>query len=71
MVLEAICARALAVNPAERYATAAELEGALHGVLSGVGEDSHIRTLGRVVSNAFQSERAEREVLIANALQTT
>jgi serine/threonine protein kinase len=68
-LLDGICARALAVSPGDRYATAAELELDLQGVLAGT-EDSHARTLGRVVSNAFQAVRAEREALIARALET-
>ena len=66
-LLDAICARALAVNPGERYATAAELEVDLQAVL--VGEaDSHARTLGRLVSHVFAGARAERDALIARAL---
>jgi hypothetical protein len=68
-LLDGICARALAISPGDRYATAAELELDLQGVLAGT-EDSHARTLGRVVSNAFQAARAEREALIARALET-
>jgi len=66
-VLDAICARALAVNPSERYATAAELEFDLQGVLIGAA-DSHARTLGRLVSHVFSGVRAERDALIARAL---
>jgi hypothetical protein len=68
-LLDGICARALAISPGDRHATAAELELELRGVLAGT-EDSHARTLGRVVSNAFQAVRAEREALIARALET-
>jgi serine/threonine-protein kinase len=67
--LDAICARALATNPADRYPTAAELEIDLQHVLAGAA-DSHARTLGRVVSHAFATARAEREALIARALET-
>jgi serine/threonine-protein kinase len=63
-LLDGICARALAISPGDRYRTAAELELDLQGVLAGT-EDSHARTLGRVVSNAFQAVRAEREALIS------
>ncbi len=68
-VLDGICARALATNPDERYATAAELELDLQQVLAGAA-DSHARTLGRVVSHAFATARAEREALIGHALAT-
>jgi len=68
-VLSGICARALAVNPDERYATAGELEIDLRNVMVGAA-DSHARTLGRVVSNAFATARTEREQMIARALVT-
>ena len=68
-VLGGICARALAMNPDERYATAAELEIDLRNVMVGAA-DSHSRTLGRVVSHAFTTPRAERESLIARAVVT-
>jgi serine/threonine-protein kinase len=66
--LDAICARALAMNPGERYATAADLETELQQVLAG-SVDSHARSLGRVVTHAFAAARAEREALIARALE--
>ena len=66
-VLAGIFARALAVNPDERYASAAELEIELRNVMVGAA-DSHARTLGRVVSHAFATARAEREAMIARAL---
>jgi len=68
-VLDAICARALAMNPDERYPTAADLETDLRHVLA-AGPDSHARTLGRLVTHAFATARAEREALIAGALGT-
>jgi serine/threonine-protein kinase len=68
-VLAGIVARTLAVNPAERYASAGDLEIDLRNVMIGAA-DSHARTLGRVVSNAFASARSEREAMIARALIT-
>jgi serine/threonine-protein kinase len=68
-VLDAICARALAMNPDERHANAATLEMELRQVMAGATE-SHARTLGRVVSHAFASARAEREAMITHALET-
>ena len=61
--LEEICERALDPNPDFRYQTAAEMEMDLERVLIGA-EDSHARSLGRVVSLAFTAERAERQGLI-------
>ncbi|MEP6652017.1 MAG: serine/threonine-protein kinase [Myxococcales bacterium] len=61
--LEQICLRALAPNPDDRFATAAEMEDELRRVLPAV-TDSHARHLGKIVSLAFASERAERQQLI-------
>ncbi len=66
-MLDRICARALAINPGDRYATAAALQSDLEGVLAGMA-DSHARVLGQVVAGAFSEARAEREALIARAL---
>jgi serine/threonine-protein kinase len=65
-VLDEICARALAINPGERYATAAELEGDLQAVLIGAA-DSHARTLRLI--RMFAGARAERDGMIARALK--
>jgi serine/threonine protein kinase len=61
--LDSICEQALHPNPQYRYQTAAEMEEDLERVLIG-SEDSHARSLGRVVSLAFSAERAERQGLI-------
>ena len=61
--LDSICEQALHPNPQYRYQTAAEMEEDLERVLVGL-EDSHARSLGRVVSQAFAAERAERQGLI-------
>ena len=61
--LAEICERALDPNPDGRYQTAADMEMELERVLIGA-EDSHARSLGRVVSLAFTAERAERQGLI-------
>jgi serine/threonine-protein kinase len=68
--LDAVCLRALALDPSERHPTAAALESDLQQVLAG-SADSHARTLGRVVSHAFGAARAEREAMIAHALETS
>jgi len=69
-VLDVICARALAMNPGDRYQTAADLESDLHSVMAGAAE-THARTLGRVISHAFSAARAEREAMISRALDGT
>ena len=65
--LDAICARALAINPEARYETASEFENDLQQALEG-SASSQARDLGRVVSEAFSDERIEREALIAGAV---
>ena len=61
--LEAICARALDLDPDRRYQTAADLELALEGVLAGAA-DSHTRNLGKVMSLAFDVELSDRQAFI-------
>ena len=63
-VLDRICARALTINPADRYATAADLESDLRGVLAGVPQ-LHPRGLGdvrreRVFGGARRARGADR-----------
>jgi serine/threonine-protein kinase len=66
--LDAICTRALATDPDRRYQTAQEMEIELERVLVGAA-DSHARNLGKVVSMAFEKERAERHALIEQAVR--
>ena len=66
--LDAICLRALELDPALRYQTAEEMEMDLERVLVGAA-DSHARNLGTVVSLAFAAERAERQVVIERCLR--
>ena len=66
--LDAICARALDPDPDRRYQTAADFEMELEGVLVG-SADSHVRNLGKVVSMAFEAERAERQAIIDRCLR--
>src|SRR4051812_26534107 len=61
--LDSICEQALHPNPQYRYQTAAEMEEDLERVLIGL-EDSHARSLGRVVSLGVAAERAGRQGLI-------
>jgi len=68
-VLDRICARALTIDPADRYATAADLQSDLEGVLAGVA-DGQPRGLAQLVTRSFSEARAEREALIARALGT-
>jgi serine/threonine-protein kinase len=69
--LEAICLEALAMNPEDRYASAGEMEAELQRLLPDLQPlgDSHTRHLGRLVSMAFASERAERQAMIEAKLE--
>jgi eukaryotic-like serine/threonine-protein kinase len=61
--LRVITTRALALDPAARFQTAAELGAALEHV--GIdASDSHARRLGGLVSDAFAAERAQRRALV-------
>ena len=66
--LDVICMRALEIDPARRYQTAAEMEMDLERVLVGAA-DSHARNLGTIVSLAFEAERAERQAIIERCLR--
>jgi serine/threonine-protein kinase len=67
--LRAICSRALALDPAARFQTAAELGAALESV--GVdASDSQARHLGALVRRAFAGERAQRRALVEFHLRT-
>ena len=65
--LDEVLARALAHDPADRFATAAEFEAQLEPLLAG-NDDSHGRRLGHVVSLAFANERLTRQALIERYL---
>ena len=68
--LRAICARALALDPAARFQTAAELAADLETI--GVdASDADARRLGRLVADAFAGERAQRRALIEFHLRPT
>lgn len=63
-MLDAVCARALAVNPAERYATAAELRQDLEQAIVATGLVATNRELGAVVASMFADERSATSSLI-------
>jgi serine/threonine-protein kinase len=62
--LEAIILKALSQRPDDRYATAAELQTALEGYLDESGERVHSRDVGKLISRAFEAERAKIKALI-------
>jgi eukaryotic-like serine/threonine-protein kinase len=61
--LEAVCCKAMAVDPAHRYQTASELLVAIEGLLDEVGPASS-RELGAYVSELFAPQRAEAQAFI-------
>ncbi|HVV49991.1 MAG TPA: serine/threonine-protein kinase [Polyangia bacterium] len=61
--LDAICARALDPDPAGRYQTAADMELDLARIIAAT-DDSHARQIGKLVTLAFATERADRQALI-------
>jgi serine/threonine protein kinase len=66
--LRVITTRALAIDPAARFQTAADLAAALEDV--GVDSSSaHMLRLGRLVSESFANERAQRRALIDSHLR--
>jgi serine/threonine-protein kinase len=62
--LARICARALARDPAERYATAAEMEHDLDEYLSQSGQQTSAREVGNFVAGKFTREREALRVAI-------
>ena len=65
----AVCRRVLAPHPEDRFATAAEMHLEVARLVPAVVE-SHHRSLSRIVSLAFASERAEQQALIDGHLRT-
>jgi serine/threonine-protein kinase len=66
--IDAICQKALAKNPDERHATAAELQAELETWLKDEGEHVGARSLGAIVSELFADRRAEMKPLIEKQL---
>jgi serine/threonine-protein kinase len=68
--LDAIIAKALAGDRADRYATAADLQAALEAYLETTGERPQPRELGRLIRLHFAAERAQIKAIIEEQLQT-
>ena len=62
--LEAIILRAVAAEPAERYATAAEMSAALEAWLRDAGDHTSLREVGRILAEGFAAERQRIQVLV-------
>jgi eukaryotic-like serine/threonine-protein kinase len=67
--LAEICDRALALDPKDRYATAAEFREALLGCLAEDYQDVDSARLSELVSDAFSKERAKVHALIERHLK--
>jgi serine/threonine-protein kinase len=65
--LEAVCCKAMAVNPADRYATAAELGDELEAILDEIGQVSS-RELGAYVAELFAAQRAAMSAFVRRKL---
>lgn len=66
--LIAICGRALSLDPAGRYATAAEMRDEIEALLSSLGRRPTAAEVGQLVAEAFAERRAEARVIIGDQL---
>ena len=66
--IDAMCVRALAVNPDDRYATAANLEAELSAFLVQSGDRPSDREVGRYVSELFAETRRDARKIIESQL---
>jgi serine/threonine protein kinase len=68
--LAAICDRALQRDPAERFATAAEMQAALDAFIEGADLRMTDAEVGAIVARAFETERSEVRRLIQQRLES-
>ncbi|MFI5298227.1 MAG: protein kinase [Polyangiales bacterium] len=68
--IDTICARATALDPAARYATAADFQHALEALLTQRGDHPTGRALGELVTTAFAERRASMRAQIDELLRT-
>ncbi len=74
--LSAVAARAMAPNPDDRFATAAEMQAALESAMESTGLRAGVREVGALCTEAFATEREriraiiERQVALASASAT-
>lgn len=66
--LIAICGRALSLDPAGRYATAAEMRDEIEALISDLGRRPTAAEVGQLVAEAFADRRAEARVIIGDQL---
>jgi len=63
-VLDEICARAMAWNRDDRYATAGAMQRDLEGYLSSTGQNISAREVGATVTDLFREDRANTNAVI-------
>ena len=68
--LEAICMKALAPEPADRFATAAEFADALDAVLRAGDEHVGARQIGELMGRLFGAQREKQRALIERRIKT-
>ena len=66
--LEAICMRALSLNPNERYATAAEIQTDIDAVLREIGGATS-RTVSKYITTLFAQKKAQQQAVIESKLR--
>lgn len=62
--LERVCMKALSPEPADRHATAAELEADLEGALEEMGSRVSPRAIGKIVAELFAEDRRQTRSLV-------
>lgn len=62
--LERVCMKALSAEPADRHATAAELEADLEGALEDMGSRVSPRAIGKIVAEVFDADRRQTRSLV-------
>jgi serine/threonine-protein kinase len=67
--LDAICRRALAQHPEERYASCADLAAELERFLITIGDRTTSRDIARIVSETFEADRRELRGIIDGQLR--
>jgi serine/threonine-protein kinase len=68
-ILEAICVKAMSMEPEKRYATAEEFQVALEDALGTLGRVFKARDLGQRVSELFADHRAEIRAVIETQMR--
>lgn len=68
--LDDVCRKALAPQREDRYASAAELQAALEGLLEETHDKAQLRDLGKLLAQAFEVERAKVQAAVEAHFRT-